>query len=389
MEQERLTVGELAALAGVSARTIRFYGKKGLLCPVAYSDNQYRQYDKSSLLQLQQILILKYIGFSLEEIVQIFQGQREMSLSELLAEQKRMLLEKREQLDQVISVVEKTQEYGSRDELKLPQLSELVKLVVGNQSANKSFGYYEKYGTKQQGWYPWLYRQLHVREGERVLDVGGGYGLVWRRSFFRIPPGVQIVVMEKARDQIDLLQGFVKENKKFLKKGTSFSFEQVDINQVDYGTEAYDCLVLLHMWPYIGDRAVFLDKAFRALKPWGRICANMNWRDYVVGLEGLLRGFSRELDIRFQCEKRQELMREIEREFKAHFPHTHDRIYENELRISDSGDLYRFLLDRGEVGRQIAGMGREFARYLDAYLKREGEVVIPSYARLMTGEKGK
>ena len=36
-----------------------------------------------------------------------------------------------------------------------------------------------------------------------------------------------------------------------------------------------------------------------------------------------------------------------------------------------------------------AGMGREFARYLDANLKREGEVVIPSYARLMTGEKGK
>ena len=68
MEQERFTVGELAALAGVSPRTIRYYDKKGLLCPVAYSENQYRQYDKSSLLQLQQVLMLKYIGFSLEEI---------------------------------------------------------------------------------------------------------------------------------------------------------------------------------------------------------------------------------------------------------------------------------------------------------------------------------
>ena len=40
MEQERFTVGELAELAGVSPRTIRYYDKKGLLCPVAYSENQ-------------------------------------------------------------------------------------------------------------------------------------------------------------------------------------------------------------------------------------------------------------------------------------------------------------------------------------------------------------
>ena len=80
MEQERFTVGELAALAGVSPRTIRYYDKKGLLCPVAYSENQYRQYDKSSLLQLQQVLMLKYIGFSMEEIIQIFQSRKEMSI---------------------------------------------------------------------------------------------------------------------------------------------------------------------------------------------------------------------------------------------------------------------------------------------------------------------
>ena len=75
MEQERFTVGELAELAGVSHRTIRYYDKKGLLTPVAYSEKQYRQYDKSSLLQLQQVLMLKYIGFSLEEIIQIFKAR--------------------------------------------------------------------------------------------------------------------------------------------------------------------------------------------------------------------------------------------------------------------------------------------------------------------------
>lgn len=389
MEEERFTVGELADLTGVSARTIRYYDKKGLLCPVAYSEKQYRQYDKSSLLHLQQVLMLKYLGFSLEEIRRIFLSQKEMSVSELLAEQKRMLLEKREQLNRVIDVVSKTQEYCSRDEMKLHQLSELVKMLTYNESANQSFEYFEKYGVKQQDWYPWLFRQMQIQKNERILDIGGGYGLVWRRSFSKIPQGVRIVVLDKSREQINLMQGFVDENRKLLKKDSAFSFVNADLNRVSYGAEEYDCIVSLHMWPYIENRKAFFDKVFRALKPNGRMCANMNWKDYMPGLEGLLKGFSRDLDIRPQSEKWQEYIREIEREFRAFFPSADCKYYDNELRMSDSGDLYRFLLDRGAVGKQIAGYGREFVKYLDEYLKKEGEIVIPSQAKLMIGEKGK
>lgn len=389
MEQERFTVGELAALAGVSPRTIRYYDKKGLLCPVAYSENQYRQYDKSSLLQLQQVLMLKYIGFSLEEIIQIFQSRKEMSITELLAEQKRMLIEKKEQLNQIIAVVEKTQEYCSNDELKLPQLSGLVKMVIDNRSAGQIWRYYEKYGSKQQDWYPWLFRQLQIQEGEKVLDVGCGYGLVWRCSFRQIPQGVQIMVLDKAQDELKALKSYVHENRHLLKKGTSFSFENADLNQIAFGTEEYDCIISFHMWPYIENRTVYLDKVLQALKSGGRMCANINWRDYVPALDSLLKGFSRELDIRLLSEKRQEIMHETEKDFRAHFPVTNCRLYENELHISDSSDLYRFLLDIGAIGKQIAGYGREFVKYLDEFMEKKGEIVIPSCAKLMVGEKGK
>ncbi|MCM1412686.1 MAG: MerR family transcriptional regulator [Lachnospiraceae bacterium] len=387
MEQERFTVGELAALAGVSPRTIRYYDKKGLLCPVAYSENRYRQYDKSSLLQLQQILMLKYIGFSLEEIIQIFQSQKDMSIMELLAEQKRMLTEKKEQMNQIIAVIEKTQEYCRNDELELPQLSELVKMVIVNRSAVQSWRYFEKYGSRQQDWYPWLFRQLQLQEGERVLDIGCGYGLVWRCSFRQIPQGVQITALDRTQDELKALKSYVHENRHLLKKGTSFSFEGADLNQTDYGTEAYDCIISFHMWPYVENRTAYLDKVFRALRPRGRMCANLNWRDYVPALESLLKGFSRELDIRLLSEKRQEIMRETEKDFKARFPVTGCRLYDNELHISDSSDLYRFLLECGAVGKQIAGYGREFVKYLDDYMKEKGEIVIPSHARLMVGEK--
>ena len=43
------TAGEIAKIAGVSLRTIRFYDVKGLLKPVSYSDAGYRYYNQESL----------------------------------------------------------------------------------------------------------------------------------------------------------------------------------------------------------------------------------------------------------------------------------------------------------------------------------------------------
>ncbi len=62
-------VKEFADLAGVSVRTLQYYDKEGLLKPSGgYTTEQHRRYRQEDLLRLQQILTLKYIGFSLEEI---------------------------------------------------------------------------------------------------------------------------------------------------------------------------------------------------------------------------------------------------------------------------------------------------------------------------------
>lgn len=79
MEEKKIyTAGELGRLTGVSARTIRFYDKKALLKPVGYSDCGYRLYNQESILQLQRIRVLQYIGLSLDEIrEQIRKAQNE------------------------------------------------------------------------------------------------------------------------------------------------------------------------------------------------------------------------------------------------------------------------------------------------------------------------
>lgn len=61
-------VKELAAAAGVSVRTLHHYDAIGLLVPRGRSQAGYRLYDEQDVLRLQQIVIARELGLSLEVI---------------------------------------------------------------------------------------------------------------------------------------------------------------------------------------------------------------------------------------------------------------------------------------------------------------------------------
>lgn len=62
------TIKEIADLADVTTRTIRYYDEIGLLSPAETRENGYRYYNRDSLLRLQQILFFRELGVPLKEI---------------------------------------------------------------------------------------------------------------------------------------------------------------------------------------------------------------------------------------------------------------------------------------------------------------------------------
>ncbi|MER6462177.1 MerR family transcriptional regulator [Streptomyces sp. NPDC001288] len=61
-----MRIGELAARAGTTTRTLRYYEARGLL-PARRSGNGHRTYDEGDLKLLRQIRTLQDFGFELEE----------------------------------------------------------------------------------------------------------------------------------------------------------------------------------------------------------------------------------------------------------------------------------------------------------------------------------
>lgn len=108
MDRKHYTTSQFAQKAAVTAWTLRFYDKVGLLSPSEHTEAGHRLYSDADLWSLQQILALKFLGFSLEEIKVCLQKNPE-HLQEALVMQKAMMQEKRNQLDAVLRAIEKAE----------------------------------------------------------------------------------------------------------------------------------------------------------------------------------------------------------------------------------------------------------------------------------------
>ena len=97
---------DFARLAGVTVRTLHHYDRIGLLKPSGYTGAGYRLYRKDDLVRLQQIVTLKFIGFSLTQIKQLL-NSNSFDLAVALNRQKEILAEKRQQMDLAVKAIEK------------------------------------------------------------------------------------------------------------------------------------------------------------------------------------------------------------------------------------------------------------------------------------------
>ena len=66
MESRFYQTGQFARKASVTLRTLRYYDSVGLLSPSQVTEAGYRLYTEEDLLTLQNILALKFLGFSLQ-----------------------------------------------------------------------------------------------------------------------------------------------------------------------------------------------------------------------------------------------------------------------------------------------------------------------------------
>ncbi|HEX4839095.1 MAG TPA: MerR family transcriptional regulator [Rhabdochlamydiaceae bacterium] len=101
------TVKKLSELSGVTVRTLHFYEEIGLLKPAYHGSNGYRYYEERELLQLQQILFFKELGFTLKQIQKVL-GRSDFDQLAALASHRKALTREWEKIGFLLKTIDKT-----------------------------------------------------------------------------------------------------------------------------------------------------------------------------------------------------------------------------------------------------------------------------------------
>lgn len=133
-KEELLTVGELARKMGATVRALQYYDREGLLKPSARSEGGRRLYTKKDMIRLHQILSMKFLGFSLEEIKNnLIPLETPQEVTEVLKKQADSIQKQIEGLTEALTAIRTLQEeIVQMQEVDFGKYADIISLLRQN-----------------------------------------------------------------------------------------------------------------------------------------------------------------------------------------------------------------------------------------------------------------
>ena len=374
-KQKYYSTGEFARKGHVSLRTIRWYDRMNLLKPACRSDDGRRYYTEADLAKLQQILLFKYLGFSLDEI-------REMTIAsadpKLLVEsmriQRKLVEERIEEMKEVSSALSETITALSSDQpidysnmldaMHVTSMDNALKAQYED-DANISarIRLHNDYSINPEGWYPWLFRQMELKNGMKVLEVGCGIGTLWQKNRDRIPEDISILLSDKS-------EGMLRDAARLTKNDVRFTVKQFDCAVIPYADHTFDAVIANHVLFYCDDLDAALKEIRRVLKTDGKLFASTYSREHMKEIRQLVQDFNPQ--IRLSEEPLYEVfgLANGEEKLKPFFSSVELRRYEDAIETEDAGCLISYILScHGNQNHLLVDHFREFKDYVTSRIQ--------------------
>ena len=363
--------GEFARMAHVTLRTIRYYDKQNILKPTLVTESGARFYTDEDLARLQQILLLKYLGFSLEDIREMCIGDTDYHyMLNSLNIQLKLVQDKIEQMQLVEKAIEDTAEAIRTDHtLDWSQMLNLIHLTGMEKSLKNQYqdasnisariNLHSLYSSNPQGWFPWVYQQCHIRPGMKILELGCGDGTLWRDNLSLLPQDVSVTLS-------DISEGMLRDTRRAIGPTDSrFSFQVFDCHEIPYEKESFDLVVANHVLFYCHDIPKVCREVRRVLKPQGSFVCGTYGKDHMKEISLLVQEFDERIVLsgdklyeKFGHENGHQIL-------SPYFTYIHWLPYEDSLLVPDAEPLISYILScHGNQNQYIPDRYKEFRSYV-------------------------
>lgn len=123
------TVGQFAKRVGTTVRTLRYYDSIRLLQPAKRNTRGQKIYTHEEWEKYQQILVCKHLGMSLEETKNLL-GDLRVSPQAMLQLQKHLLEQKRNEIDEVLKTIERTERIYQVEENQTEEIDDFLFVML-------------------------------------------------------------------------------------------------------------------------------------------------------------------------------------------------------------------------------------------------------------------
>ena len=368
------TSGEFARKANVTLRTIRYYDKQGILKPSKVNEKGYRYYTDGDFAKLQKILSLKYLGFSLEEIMTMtINDQDQNFIRHSLDLQLDLVRKKIEHLNQVEkSLKETSKKLEENQEIDWEEMMGLLHVTnqehsLVDQYKNASnldvrIRLHKEYSMNPVRWFPWIFQEMDIKPGQKVLEIGCGTGQLWLENSGKIPKETEIVLS-------DISAGMIEDAKKrFEKEEHPFQFQVFDCNRIPYQEKNFDLVVANHLLFYISDREKALNEVKRVLKPGGMFLCSTYGKDHMKEITKLVQDFDSEIVLSEKNLYEEFGLENGKEELLPFFARVEEKRYEDYLLVDQAEPIVDYILSCH--GNQHEHLSRRYLEFKEFVRKR-------------------
>lgn len=387
MDRKLYLTGEFAKKANVSVRTIHYYEKIGLIHPEKISESGYRYYSAEEFARLQRILTLKLLGFSLEEIQELSVNESNTDFLHKSFEMQLSLVRKKidhlqaveESIRNVSKMFEQT-EHPDWDEItKLIQIismdNELVEQYKNGKNLDARATLHNLYSHNPKSWFSWIYENLGMEEGMKVLELGCGNGMLWKENLDRVPKDAHILLT-------DISPGMIEDTKRNTAKGC-FSYEVMDCHQIDKRAEDFDLVVANFVLFYLRDLNLALSEVRRVLRSDGRFVCAAYGEDHMREVEELAREFEPKICLSGVRLYENFGMQNGKASLKKFFDDVIWIDYPDYLKVTEADALMDYIMScHGNQREYLVPAYEEFKMFLEKKLARKGYIKITKQAGL-------
>lgn len=407
--KEYFTTGQLAKMAKVSVRTIRFYDTQNLLKPsFVNEDTGARYYTREDFLKLEQVLLYKYLGFSIEEIKGLTMNNDTDYVMESMRLQYKLIEDKMEQMQLVKEAIDSTiNAYEKEKNIDWDRMLKITELTGMENSLNTQYknsgnisariDLHKNYSINRKGWFPWLFEEIGFnkyiesreadskkktgRSSEKnnkitVLEIGCGNGALWRENLKKIPEDMHVILS-------DVSLGMVNDAENSLKKAAgksaklnallenNFEFMEFDANTIPFEDESVDIVIANHMLFYFDRPEKVIGEIKRVLKKGGFLFASTYGSSHMKEITDLVKEFderialaAKDLYLIFGLDNGEKIL-------KKYFTNTKKNTYDDYLLVDKPEPLLKYIMScHGNQRRYIPDKYKEFKAFVEKKTKK-------------------